>query len=85
MHSLHRHRHRDEYWVIVSGKARVTHDGKEMDVETGGSVHLKAGTLHRIANPGTSDLIAIEVQIGSVLAESDIERVEPAKPPHKPA
>ena len=34
------------------------------------------GDVHRIANPGTADLVFIEVQHGAHLDETDIERLE---------
>ena len=34
------------------------------------------GVLHRIANPGTTDVIFVEVQTGTYFGEDDIERVE---------
>ena len=34
------------------------------------------GVLHRIANPGTNDVIFVEVQTGTYFGEDDIERVE---------
>ena len=36
--------------------------------------HIPAGNKHRLINPGLTDLILIEVQVGSYLGEDDIER-----------
>jgi mannose-6-phosphate isomerase-like protein (cupin superfamily) len=74
--SLQRHRHRAEHWVIVAGNARITRDDETLELGPDQSVYLKLGTLHRIANPGTEDLIFIEVQTGAELREDDIERLE---------
>lgn len=74
--SLQRHRHRAEHWVVVAGEADVTRDGETIRLAADQSVYLTRGTIHRIANPGTQDLIFIEVQTGPELREDDIERFE---------
>lgn len=74
--SLQKHQHRAEHWVVVSGQARVTRDAETLNLGPDQSVYLKRGTVHRIANPGTEDLIFIEVQTGAELREDDIERLE---------
>jgi mannose-6-phosphate isomerase-like protein (cupin superfamily) len=35
-----------------------------------------AGNNHRLANPGTTDLVIIEVQAGGYLGENDIVRFD---------
>ncbi len=74
--SLQRHRHRAEHWVIVAGVARVTRDAEVFDLTADQATYLKLGTVHRIANPGSEDLVFIEVQTGDELREDDIERFE---------
>ncbi|MDE2198736.1 MAG: phosphomannose isomerase type II C-terminal cupin domain [Rhodospirillales bacterium] len=74
--SLQRHQHRAEDWTIVAGQARVTLGIRVFDVPSGGAVHINVGDTHRISNPGSEDVVFIEVQTGAVLSESDIERLE---------
>lgn len=74
--SLQRHRHRSEHWHIVKGKAVVTLDGRQIELQAGESVDIPLGTAHRIANVGSEDLVFIEVQRGDYLGEDDIERLE---------
>jgi mannose-1-phosphate guanylyltransferase/mannose-6-phosphate isomerase len=74
--SLQRHAHRGEHWVVVAGTARVTRDHEIMDVQERGTIHLPLGCVHRLENPGSKDLIVIEVQVGDILDESDIVRIE---------
>lgn len=74
--SLQRHYHRSEHWIVVSGTARITVDGKEILLRQGESTFVPAGSLHRIENPGKIPLEIIEVQIGEYLEEDDIERFE---------
>ncbi len=74
--SLQRHRHRAEHWIIVAGSGRITRDAEIFDRMAGEAVEIPRGAVHRIANPGGETLVFIEVQIGAILAESDIERLE---------
>jgi len=74
--SLQKHHHRAEHWVVVSGMAEVTIDGKVSMVGENESVYLPLGCVHRLANPGKILLELIEVQTGSYLGEDDIIRIE---------
>ncbi len=42
----------------------------------GGSVDIEAGFSHRIMNPGSDNLVFVEVQTGEGFSEDDIERLE---------
>ena len=72
--SLQVHRHRSEHWVVVSGTAKVTKGETTEFIEENQSTYISLNEWHRLENPGVSDLKVIEVQIGSILDESDIER-----------
>src|SRR5690606_9853836 len=74
--SLQKHHHRAEHWVVVSGSAEVTIDGKVTMVGENESIYLPLGCVHRLANPGKILLELIEVQTGSYLGEDDIIRIE---------
>jgi mannose-1-phosphate guanylyltransferase len=74
--SLQKHHHRAEHWVVVSGSAEVTIDGKVTMVGENESIYLPLGCVHRLANPGKILLEVIEVQTGSYLGEDDIIRIE---------
>jgi mannose-6-phosphate isomerase-like protein (cupin superfamily) len=74
--SLQRHRHRDEHWVVVAGTAEVTRGDATFELGVGGTTDIARGETHRVANPGTQDVIFIEVQLGALLSEDDIERLE---------
>ncbi len=70
------HEHRDEHWIVVAGIGRVTHDDKFIDVSVNDHVFIRAGENHRIGNPGSAVLEFIEVQIGDLLDENDITRLD---------
>ena|SRR5438876_6093235 len=74
--SYQRHSSRSEHWMVVSGTARVTLDGVETTVTTGGVVDIPVGAAHRIENVGTETMIFIEIQRGSYLGEDDIQRLQ---------
>ncbi|MDW7727608.1 MAG: mannose-1-phosphate guanylyltransferase/mannose-6-phosphate isomerase [Candidatus Methanoperedens sp.] len=75
--SLQLHHHRSEHWVIVKGMARVQIDGdEEFYLRPGESTFIRAGTRHRLSNPGKLPLEIIEVQLGDSVAEDDIVRFD---------
>lgn len=74
--SLQRHQHRAEQWTVVAGTARVTRNTDTIDLMAGESIGIGQGDIHRISNPGTEDMVFIEVQTGRELREDDIERLE---------
>ena len=74
--SYQKHAQRSEHWMVVAGTAKVTLDGKEITVATGGTVDVPVGTAHRIENIGSEKLIFIEIQRGAYLGEDDIQRLQ---------
>ena len=74
--SLQKHAHRSEHWVVVSGKARITKNDDEFDLNVNESTYISIGDVHRIANPYDEPVHIIEVQCGDYLGEDDIVRLE---------
>ena len=74
--SLQLHRHRSEHWVVVSGVASVFDGTRHVRVNVNESTFIPAGCKHRVENPGTDDLVMIEVQSGEYLGEDDIQRFD---------
>jgi mannose-6-phosphate isomerase-like protein (cupin superfamily) len=74
--SLQRHQHRAEHWLIVAGSGLVTRNEESFALGPGEAVDIAVGDIHRIANPGTADLVFIEIQTGPILSEDDIERFQ---------
>jgi len=72
--SLQRHQYRNEHWVIINGKAKVTKNDDIFYLETNESTFIKAGDIHRLENDTNHYLELIEVSIGSLISEDDIER-----------
>lgn len=74
--SLQWHRHRAEHWVVAQGIAQVTRDTQKLTLQVGDHIDIPIGTKHRLANPGPTPLVIIETQLGPVLDENDIVRLE---------
>lgn len=74
--SLQSHKRRSEHWVVVKGSAEVINGEKELTLSENESTYIPAGTKHRLANPGKTNLEIIEVQTGDYLEEDDIVRYE---------
>jgi mannose-1-phosphate guanylyltransferase len=74
--SVQMHHHRAEHWIVVSGTAHVTLDGKQQLLTENESIYIPVGAVHALENPGKVPLELIEVQVGSYLGEDDIVRFE---------
>ena len=74
--SLQMHHHRSEHWVVIAGLAKVVNADNELLVRPDESTYIRAGTRHRLTNPGTIDCVLIEVQTGDYVGEDDIVRLE---------
>ena len=74
--SLQKHKHRSEHWVVVNGIAKVTIEDKIKLINSGESIFVPQGSVHRIENTSKNPVILIEVQIGKYLGEDDIIRYE---------
>lgn len=74
--SVQSHNFRSEHWVVLSGCAKVTLDGKDHILEQGRSIDIPLKAIHSLENTTSDDLEIIEVQLGSELIEDDIVRYE---------
>lgn len=74
--SLQKHHHRAEHWIVVSGTALVTKGDETFLLTENQSTYIPIGEIHRLENPGKTDLEMIEVQSGSYLGEDDIVRLD---------
>ena len=73
--SYQKHEQREETWMISSGQAAVTLDGKELILNAGDTIRIAKTQAHRVANPTDQPLIFFEVQRGTYFGEDDIIRL----------
>ena len=74
--SLQKHHHRAEHWIVVRGTALVTRGEETFLLSENESTYIPLGVVHRLENPGKSQLHLVEVQCGDYLGEDDIVRIE---------
>ncbi len=74
--SLQKHKHRNEHWVVVSGRATVTINDKTFALNQNESTYIKAGDVHRLSNNTDELLVIIEAQVGEYTGEDDIVRID---------
>ncbi len=74
--SLQMHYHRNEYWLVVTGTARVSVGESNFIVSANQSTYIPVRTKHRLENPGEGPLEVLEIQNGPCVAEQDIVRFE---------
>ena len=72
--SLQKHKHRSEYWTVISGKPKITVNGKKFFRTKNETATIPRGAIHRIENPFKKPVKIMEVQTGPILKENDIIR-----------
>lgn len=72
--SLQSHKFRSEHWIVVEGTAKVQINDDVSFVQSGHSVYVPLGAVHRLENPTKKPLSLIEVQVGTYFGEDDIVR-----------
>lgn len=70
--SYQNHACRDEVWTFIDGEGEIVLDGKRQPVHRGMTVQIPKGVRHALR--ASTSLSFIEVQSGSNLVESDIQR-----------
>ncbi len=75
--SYQRHARRAEHWYVVRGTAKVTLNGVEILVNSGGAIDIAREDAHRVENPSADEpLVFVEVQTGDYFGEDDIVRLD---------
>lgn len=70
-----RHAMRDEQWTVVSGEGELAVNGAVIPIRAGSTFRINRGDLHAARASSTSKLRIVEIQLGEVLVEEDIDRV----------
>ncbi|MCK9532357.1 MAG: phosphomannose isomerase type II C-terminal cupin domain [Gammaproteobacteria bacterium] len=74
--SLQSHKHRKEYWLVVSGNPTIEVEQSERDYFIGDLIKILPNQRHRLSNQYTDPVVVVEVQTGPYLGEDDIIRYE---------
>ena len=72
--SLQKHHHRSEHWMVTQGTPKITINNNKFFKKKSETSFISKGAIHRIENLYRKPVKIIEVQIGSILKESDIVR-----------
>lgn len=75
--NYHSHEHRDEVWVVISGKGRTIVDGMEEIVHSGDVITMASGCRHTVI--ADTELKLIEVQLGKEITVHDKHKFELAE------
>lgn len=70
------HHKRNEVWTIISGTGVFTLESINSICSYGDTLIIPRMAKHMIENPGTENLVFIEVQRGSYFGEDDIIRLD---------
>ena len=74
--SLQLHKFRSEHWIVVEGTAKITKGKSRQTLHKNESTFIPQGVVHCIENIGEQHLEIIEVQMGKILKETDIIRLD---------
>ena len=72
--SLQKHMHRSEYWTVTAGKPKITVKNRKFFKQINETAFIPQGAKHRIENPFKKPVKIMEIQLGSILKETDIIR-----------
>ena len=74
--SLQKHYFRSERWTIISGRPKITINKTKFFKYPNETTFIPRGAVHRIENPFSKPVQIVEVQLGSILKETDIVRYQ---------
>ena len=72
---MQKHQHREEHWIAVKGNGEVVIDGKINVLNAGEYIKIPKKSVHCVKNTSSENMVIIEIQLGEILKESDIERI----------
>ena len=74
--SLQKHFHRSKHWLIIRGYPKITLNKKIFLKKPYQTIFIPKGAIHRIENTNNHLVKIMEAQLGSILKETDIVRIE---------
>ncbi|MDA8548393.1 sugar phosphate nucleotidyltransferase [Candidatus Pelagibacter bacterium] len=74
--SLQKHHHRAEHWLVTKGNPKITLNKNSFIKKPNEHIFIPLEAIHRIQNPGKKPVKIIEAQLGLILKENDIVRLQ---------
>jgi mannose-1-phosphate guanylyltransferase/mannose-6-phosphate isomerase len=74
--SLQKHHHRAEHWLVTQGNPKITLNKKSFIIKKNEHLFIEIKSIHRIQNLDKNPVKIIEAQVGTILKESDITRIQ---------
>ena len=74
--SLQKHHHRAEHWLVAQGNPKITLNKDSFKMKPNEHIFIPLESIHRIQNPGKKPVKIMEAQVGSILKETDIVRLQ---------
>ena len=75
---MQKHFHRSEHWVVIKGIPKITLNKKLFVKKPYETIFIPKGAIHRIQNLNKMPVKIMEAQLGYILKETDIVRLEDA-------
>ena len=72
---MQKHQYREEHWIVVKGNGEVVIDGNINELKSGEYIKIPKKSVHCVKNKSSQNMVIIEIQLGEILKESDIERI----------
>lgn len=67
----HRHKMREENWIIIEGHVAVILDGISSEYEAGSNIRIPVEIEHQISNIGDQNAVFIETALGETMVDED--------------
>jgi mannose-1-phosphate guanylyltransferase/mannose-6-phosphate isomerase len=74
--SLQKHNHRSEHWLVTKGNPLITLNNDNLKMSPNEHIFIPLKSIHRIQNLGKKPVKIVEAQVGYIIKESDIIRLE---------
>ena len=71
--SYHYHKKRDEIWTIIKGSGEMIIEGELKQIQEGSVIHIHKGLRHAVK--ATTELEFIEIHLGEMVGDEDINRI----------
>ena len=73
---MQKHHHRAEHWLVAQGNPKITLNKDSFKMKPSEHIFIPLESIHRIQNPGKKPVKIMEAQVGSILKETDIVRLQ---------